>query len=238
MTEGLSGLEKTERGGEPAAPIVRRSLHDELTDRLRHLIVEGDLAPGAKVPEKQLCERFGVSRTPLREALKVLASEGLVQLRPNRGAVVSRLTMEDLEETFPVMGALEALSGELACERISDREIAAVREAHEKMVEHYEQGELAPYFRLNQEIHERILQAAGNPTLTSLHRGLTGRVRRARYMANMSPERWARAVAEHEEILSALEARDGARLSRILKDHLANKFETVQAALVESDQAL
>ena len=234
MGDSFTSLEQSGGAG-AAAPIQRRSLHDELTDRLRHLIVEGDLAPGAKVPEKQLCERFGVSRTPLREALKVLASEGLVQLRPNRGAVVSQITLADLEETFPVMGALEALSGELACARISDREMAAVREAHEAMVTHYERGELAPYFRRNQEIHERILQAAGNPTLTSLHRGLTGRVRRARYMANMSAERWARAVTEHEEIIAALEARDGPRLSRILKDHLANKFETVQAALLGSD---
>lgn len=216
---------------EGAAPIVRRTLHDELVDRVRELIVEGDLAPGIKVPEKALCERFGVSRTPLREALKVLASEGLVDLLPNRGAQVSKLTIEALEEAFPVMGALEALSGELACANITDTETAAVRSLHDEMVGHYKKGDLAPYFAANQAIHEAILDAARNPTLVTLHRGLAGRVRRARYMANMSADRWKQAVEEHENILKALEARDGRKLGKLLRAHLANKFETVRDAL-------
>ncbi len=96
-------------------PIKRQSLHDELTERLRHLIIEGNLAPGAKLSEKDPCDTFGVSRTPLRETLKVLATEGLVELTPNRGASVARLILSDLGETFPIMGALEAVSGEIAC---------------------------------------------------------------------------------------------------------------------------
>lgn len=219
-------------GAESAQPIVRRSLHDELLDRLRRMIVDGDLTPGEKVPEKALCARFDVSRTPLREALKVLASEGLVALEPNRGATVTRLTEADLEETFPIMGALEAVSGELACAHITDEEIAEIRALHEAMVDHYRRGEMKPYFRLNQEIHERILDAARNQTLATIYRGLAGRVRRARYLANMSRERWARAVAEHDEILSALEARDGQRLARILKLHLSGKLQTIKESLM------
>jgi DNA-binding GntR family transcriptional regulator len=208
--------------------IPRRSLHDELTERLRTLITRGDLAPGEKVPEKDLCKQFGVSRTPLREALKVLASEGIVTLRPNRGAMVSALTTEELEEVFPVMGALEALSGEIACKRITDREIQTIRKLHEAMVQHWKNGELQPYFRLNQRIHEAILEATRNDTLKSIYRGLSGRILSARYIANMSPARWAKAVEEHEAILKALDARDGARLSKILKAHLANKLATVK----------
>lgn len=211
--------------------IIRRSLHDELLERLRAMIVDGALEPGAKIPEKDLCERFGISRTPLREALKVLANEGLVVLTPNRGAVVSELTLADLEETFPVMGALEALSGQLACARITDDEIKAVRAIHDTMLGHYDRRDLGPYFATNQEIHEHILDAARNQTLATLYRSLTGRVRRARYMANMSEARWAQAVAEHEEIIAALEARDGARLGEILRNHLVNKFETVREAI-------
>ena len=222
---------------EASEPIVRRSLHDELLARLRDLIIDGELVPGEKVPEKDLCARFGVSRTPLREALKVLANEGLVTLTPNRGATVSELTIEDLEETFPVMGALEALSGEMAALRITDGEIAAIRKLHEAMVAHHQRGELAPYFKLNQKIHEAILEAAGNPTLAGLHRSLAGRVRRARYVANMSAERWAKAVAEHEEILAALEARAPEGLGIILKRHLANTFETVRETLINGDGA-
>ncbi len=208
--------------------IRRRSLHDELTERLRTLITRGDLAPGEKVPEKDLCEQFGVSRTPLREALKVLASEGIVTLRPNRGAMVSALTAEELEEVFPVMGALEALSGEIACRHITDREVQTIRKWHEAMVQHWKNGELQPYFRLNQRIHEAILEATRNDTLKSIYRGLSGRILSARYIANMSPARWAKAVEEHEAILKALDARDGAKLSKILKAHLANKLATVK----------
>ena len=202
---------------------------------MRALIVDGVLSPGEKVPEKTLCDQFDVSRTPLREALKVLASEGLVTLTPNRGATVSELTLADLEDAFPVMGALEALAGEMACARITDDEIAAIRELHGRMVRHYEARAMTAYFKLNQEIHEAILAAAGNATLNSFYRSLAGRVRRARYIANISAERWARAVEEHDQILAALEARDGPALSRILKAHLANTFQTVKDGLTSDD---
>ncbi len=211
--------------------ILRATLHDELTARIRDQINEGELAPGTRVPERLLCERFGVSRTPLREALKVLASEGLLELSPNRGATVSRLTVEDVEEVFPVMGALEALAGELACAHITEEELAEIRALHYQMVLHYTRGERPAYFQLNQAIHEKILAAAHNNTLSNQYRGLAGRIRRARYLANMSKARWAEAVAEHAEILAALSERDGPRLAAILKRHLQNKCETVKEAL-------
>jgi len=216
-----------------AAPIQRRSLHNELADRLRHMIIEGELAPGEKLAEKELCGQFGVSRTPLREAMKVLATEGLVQLTPNRGCAVAKLTLADLDEAFPIMGALEALSGELACAHITDAEVARITDLHERMVQKYRAGALSEYFTLNEQIHQMILDAARNPTLAQMQLSLSGRVRRARYMANMSPARWAEAVAEHERILEALAARDGKRLAVLLKEHLANKLQTVKEALTE-----
>lgn len=220
----------------PAEPIIRRTLHDELLDRLRQLIVDGDLVPGEKIPEKDLCQRFGVSRTPLREAVKVLAREGLVKLTPNRGATIADLSLADLEETFPVMGALEALSGEMACANITERELAEIRELHTQMLAHYEARELKPYFKTNQTIHERILAASRNRTLTNLYRSLEGRLRQARYVANMSEKRWAQAVDEHERMLAALEARNGKELAAILKAHLENKFQTVKDALLARQQ--
>jgi DNA-binding GntR family transcriptional regulator len=216
----------------PTEIIRRRTLHDELIERLRDMISEGDLAPGTRVSEKLLCLRFGVSRTPLREALKVLASEGLLDLLPNRGSVVAELTLSDIEEMFPVMGQLEALAGELACRNISEEEIAEIRLLHYQMILHYTRAERSAYFKLNQEIHSTILRAARNRTLANLHRSLAGRIRRARYLANMSQNRWARAVEEHEQILEALVARDGERLSSVLKHHLANKMEAVRESLL------
>jgi DNA-binding GntR family transcriptional regulator len=211
--------------------IPRRSLHDELVDRLRRQIVEGGLAPGDKISEKDLCETYGVSRTPLREALKVLAREGLVVLTPNRGAHVSMLTVADLEEAFPVIGALEALAGELACARATDAEIAAIARLHEKMAAAYRRGDRQGYFRLNQQIHEAMAEAARNPTLNQMRATLDGRVSRARYYANISAARWAQAMDEHEEILAALTARDAGKLGLALKSHLRHKLETLRAVI-------
>ncbi len=215
-----------------ATQLKRRSLHEELTESLRELIVSGELQPGRKVPEKDLCELYGVSRTPLREALKVLATDGLIHLEPNRGAWVSRITVEELDELFPVMGALEALSGELACKNITDDEIAQVRALHERMFEHYKARTLEGYFKLNQQIHETILAGARNATLTVQYRTLAARVRRGRYMANMTRERWDQAMKEHEDILESLEARDGARLAVILREHMEKTSVTLREWLL------
>ena len=214
-----------------ADPIDRRSLHDRLADRLREAIVEGDLAPEAKINERALCDAFGVSRTPLREALKVLAREGLVVLTPNRGASVAPLTLADLEEAFPIMGALEGVAGELACARITGEELVAIEALHGQMAEARADGDLKQFFALNRRIHDAILAAARNPTLDALVRSLDGRVRRARYRGPLSAARWDRAMAEHSEMLAALSDRDGAKLASILRRHLAGKLETARAAL-------
>ena len=213
---------------ENLSSIKRSSLHEELTDRLRTMIIEGVLEADQKVPERELCEKLGVSRTPMREALKVLAADGLLTLQPNRGARVRAITLEELEEVFPLMGALEALAGELACHHITDEQIEAVRRSHEAMLTCFSNADMSGYFQHNQQIHEAILDAAGNQTLKETYLSLAIRVRRARYLANMSQQRWQAAVAEHETILMALERRDGKKLSKILKLHLENKFATVR----------
>jgi DNA-binding GntR family transcriptional regulator len=209
--------------------IDRPSLHEELVARLRNLIVEGELPPGARLNERMLCVRFGVSRTPLREAVKVLASEELVELLPNRGAVVTALTSEGVQYVFEVIGALEALAGELACQRISAAQLAEIRALHYEMLMHHSRRELPGYFRCNQQIHEKIVEAAGNPVLAATYRSHSGRIRRARYVANLSQERWNDAVREHEQIIDALAARDGHKLRDLLQVHLANKFQVVKA---------
>lgn len=211
--------------------VERRLLHEEGVDRLRDMIVQGELAPETKLNERVLAAQLGISRTPLREAIKFLASEGLVELLPNRGAVVASLKAGKVKEIFAVLGTLEALAGELACRDATDADIAEIRALHYQMVAHHARGELAQYFRYNQQIHIRIVECAGNATLTQIYRGLNAHVRRARYMANLSRERWDKAVREHEEILDALSARDSKRLQSLLRDHLANKLVLVMEAL-------
>ncbi len=215
-----------------ASPLIdRRTLHDEVVSGLRDMIIEGELSPGTRLTERILCQRFGISRTPLREAVKVLASEGLLELLPNRGAVVTALTIEAVEDIFQVIGALEALAGELACAGISDEDLAEIRALHYQMLAHHARAELPEYFKHNQRIHEKIIEAAGNPILTQIYRSLSGRIRRARYMANFSKDRWDRAVHEHNLILEALTKKQAGRLRQLLQDHLRNKLEVVKAAL-------
>ena len=208
-----------------------RLLVEEVLERLRDLIVQGELAPGVKLNERVLCERLRTSRTPVREAIKFLASEGLVELLPNRGAIVTPITVTTVREMFVLLGALEALAGELACVNASDADIAEIRALHYQMLAHHARGELAPYFRCNQQIHLRLVESTGNATLANTYRALNGHVRRARYMANLSRERWDHAVEEHEKILDALIRRDRASLPALLRSHLGNKMLVVLEAL-------
>jgi len=220
-----------------ANPIVRRPLHEEAADRLRELIEQGRLPPGARLNERLLTGQLGVSRTPLREAFKVLATEGLVELLPNRGAVVTQLNAARLAEALAVMGALEALAGELACANATDAQIREIRALHYEMLAYHARGDLAGYFKFNQAIHLKIVKYSGNATLANIYRQLNGNVRRARYMANLSKERWDAAVREHGEILAALGARDVKRIKALLSDHLAHKLASVLAALPAREKA-
>ncbi len=145
------------------APIARRPLHEELAEHLRQLIIECALEPGSKISEKDLCTQFAVSRTPLREALKLLATEGLVQLTPHRGASVTELTTEELEHIFPVMGALEALAGELACLHVTDAEIERAKKLQAELEAQHKSGDLKGYFRTNEEVPSTDLRRGTEP---------------------------------------------------------------------------
>jgi DNA-binding GntR family transcriptional regulator len=238
VTEALSLdiVSKMQKGSQiiaasGALAINRTNLHAEVTARLRDLIVEGPIPPGARLNERVLCEQLLVSRTPLREALKVLAAEGLVELLPNRGAIVTPVSVAEIDHVFEVLGPLEGLSGALACARITGEQLAEIRALHFEMLLHHSRGDRAEYFRCNQAIHEGINRAAANPVLQASYGALNARVRRARYFANVSQERWDKAVTEHHQILDALERRDGERLRGILEAHLKNKRDAVIATI-------
>lgn len=201
------------------------SLHGEVLQKLRDYVVEGNLGEGERIPEKQLCEMLGISRTPLREALKVMAAEGLIDLLPNRGARVRSLDRAQLRELFDVMGGLEALAGRLACENITEEEIAEIERVHHEMYGCYLKRDLHRYFECNQIIHELILTAARNERLRQAYQGFANQLRRMRYSANQAHkrDRWGEAMREHEEMLDALHRRAGGELSDILFKHLRNK---------------
>jgi DNA-binding GntR family transcriptional regulator len=200
----------------------------ELADRLRQLIVAGDMPPGERVSEKALCERYAVSRTPLREALKILAREGLVTLEQNRGATVSAITLTDVEDAFPVVAALEGLTGTFAARRASDDEIERARTLHEEMTQTMHTGDRARYWALNDAFHHLLSEAARNRTLAETKAGVELRLQRARRRASLDSDRWQEAVAEHAAIVEALAARDAERLSALLRKHIENKLTALR----------
>ena len=208
-------------------PVNRRPLHDELVERIRDMIIEGQLAPLTRIHEGQLGDALGVSRTPLREALKFLASEGLLELVPGRGAIVRKLTPKDVRDMLDVLGAIETLGGRLACRNASDAEIAGLRRVHDEMIALYRARNRLEYYRRNQAIHSGIAQLSGNALLASMHQVIQARLKRIRFIGNEEPRKWAGAVAEHEEMIVALEARDEARLAAVIARHLEETWSRV-----------
>jgi DNA-binding GntR family transcriptional regulator len=214
------------------------SLYSEILAGVRDYIVEGRIPDGARVPERELCARFGISRTPLREALKVLASEGLIDLLPNRGARVRVFSAADRRELFDVMGGLEGLAGRLACERATEGEIEAIERLHTEMYGHYLRRDLPAYFRCNQAIHRAIVAAARNAALSATYETFAARAKRIRYVANLDRQRarWGEAMREHEGILDALRRRDGDELADILFRHLRNTQAATEPAEAAADE--
>ncbi|UYG07010.1 GntR family transcriptional regulator [Halomonas sp. M4R1S46] len=212
----------------PPQPRLRRlSLYEVVAERLREMVLEGELPPGSRISEKRLCETFEVSRTPLREALKVLANEGLVELLPNRGAKVTEVEPGEVADLFEVMVELEGLSGRLLASRAGEAEVAEIRELHQRMMSHYRRQERPEYFALNQQLHRRLTEIAGNAVLLELETSLTVKVTRARYAANLQLGRWEESAREHGEILAALEARDGEALSCAMRKHMRRTGDAV-----------
>jgi DNA-binding GntR family transcriptional regulator len=214
-----------------AVRIERASLHDVVVSRLRDMIIEGLIAVGARIHEGQLCQQLGVSRTPLREALKVLASEGLVELIPSRGAIVRRLTKKDARDMMDVLAHLERMAGPLTCLNATDAQIREIRGLHDEMLGFYAARDRLRYFKLNQQIHSMLIALSGNEPLCMVHGILLTRMKRIRYIGDRTETTWAAAVADHEEMMAALEARDGQRLSKALVDHVTESWERVKSVI-------
>ncbi|MDR2214499.1 MAG: GntR family transcriptional regulator [Nevskiaceae bacterium] len=212
---------------ESVIPISRRSLHDEVVERVRAMLIEGQIAPGSKLNERELCQLLHVSRTPLREAIKRLASEGLVDLLPNRGAVAVRLSEADVLSAFEVLAELEGMSGQLAAERMTAEELAQVQTLHHEMLASFERRDLHNYYRFNAQIHAAVNRAAKNPLLTKTYREINARVQSLRFKTNQNEAKWTRSVAEHEQMVSLLKARDAAGMRALLVEHLLCKRDTV-----------
>ncbi|RQR60998.1 GntR family transcriptional regulator [Burkholderia sp. Bp9126] len=208
-----------------------RGMAAEIAARLRVMIDEGELPPGARIDEKELSLAFDVSKTPLREALKVLVAEGAVTHRQYIGYRVAPIDLDDLAATFELLHGLEAMAGELLRQRIGAPALAALRAKHQRMVECHAAGKRVEYFRLNQQIHQMIVDTAGNPVLSSIYASLMSKVHRARGAANADTLRWAESLGEHESIMQALADPSHAALPQVLRSHSENTAREVLAIL-------
>lgn len=215
---------------DPGPPIARTALHEEVIHRLRDMIVEMKLRPGERIQEMEIARQLGVSRTPIREALKVLTAEGLVELLPLRGAIVKAFSAKDARDMLEVIALLEEYAG-LQAVQASEPRVQAILGLHAQMSELYKRRERAAYFKLNQQIHQALIALSDNETLQLTHATLSKRMRGLRYRGNSQAEHWDAAMAEHEHMMQALAKRDGPALSRIMGQHIRNTWPRIEAQL-------
>jgi DNA-binding GntR family transcriptional regulator len=212
-------------------PADRRTLPAAIAEGLRELIIQGDFAPGARLNERQLCERMDVSRTPLREALRLLAHDGLVVVVPNRGAFVAHMSPEAVRESFEIMGALEALAAELACRHATENEIAEIAARTYELQACHARRDLVEYYRHNRAIHDAIAAASRNTVLQETMHRLNLRIQNLRFRSNLDGAKWNAAVREHQRMVELLRARDAEALARLMREHIRRKGEAVLAML-------
>lgn len=183
------------------------------------MILEGYFPPDERIPERVMCDRFDVSRTPLREALKVLAVEGLIELSHNRGARLRATSRKEVVDLFEVLCSYEATVGRLAAERATDAELVNVQGMHSGLRAAYTARERTEYFKLNQNIHAAIVAMTQNDELKTAYRHCATKIAVVRYQVNYNDRRWKESMAEHELIMEALLQRKKAGLSRVLRLH-------------------
>jgi DNA-binding GntR family transcriptional regulator len=217
--------------GRPDLRVVRSGLHEQAAARIRDMIANGDLAPGTPIVEVELSEALGISRTPLREALKLLAQQGLIELRANRSPCVRPLRIEEIHDLFEALAGIERLAIEFAMSRIDDREVERLRALQAEIVAHHAAGDRAAYSAANRTIHRTIVAAARNASLAAIHDMLLGRAELVRFTALRIEDRWEQSIAEHAAILAAIEARDPARAGALLEAHVGQTAAIVEAAI-------
>lgn len=204
-----------------------------VVQHLRNAIVTGQIRPGDRIVERHLCAQLNISRTPIREALKLLELDGLVAISRNRGAEVTAFTPDEAIRLFDVISVLEGLAARRTAETAPADVLARLEDLHGRMVFHYNRSQIDPYFEINSAVHDLVVEACGNPELAATHARLMLRARRGRYMAIMSPDRWRQSVNEHEALMTALRARDPGASAAAWTAHLNHTGETLARVLAE-----
>ena len=218
-------------------PIHKKSLHELAVSELRELIIGGQLEPGARLVEAQLCEIFNISRTPLREAVKLLEVEGLVTLLPNSGAHVSVMTEGEIADLFEVVSDLERLAVELAVKRMSERDLRQLQRWHDKMLRLYRDRRRRECFQTDFDIHNFLVEKSGNKILATNHAQLMVRARRGRYLALFSQDRWDEAMTEHEQFMAEIVRRDKDAAGKLMHQHVTKTGTVLRQLVAEKNSS-
>jgi DNA-binding GntR family transcriptional regulator len=207
--------------------ISQTALYLEVAERLRQLIFGHEMMPGAWIDEQRLAEQYGISRTPLREALKVLAAEGLVELKPRRGCYVTEISPRDMDDLFPLIALLEGRCAAEAARRAGAEDIRQLRTIHETLESSARESRINAFFEANQEFHKRIQELADNRWLLSVIQDLRKVLKLCRMHSLSREGRLQQSLEEHRAILAALEAGDAASAEKLMHDHLLSGREAL-----------
>ncbi|MDH6268166.1 DNA-binding GntR family transcriptional regulator [Rhizobium sp. SG_E_25_P2] len=221
MTGRSAGAERMAETGQDAVRNGSGTLSDELRNQLEELIVSGALKPGDRLDEVELATRFGMSRTPVREALRALTATGLVDMRGRQGVTVARISIPVLLEMFQMMGALEGLCAKLAARRATLSEKAALRDVHARLIEALSTGDPEVFYAVNSEFHDLLYDAAHTHFLAGQTRSLRRRVAAYRRYVTHQPGRMVATIGEHQRILDAIERADAEAAFSAASEHVS-----------------
>ena len=212
----------------------KSTYHVQIADMLRDMIMTGKLKEGDKVNEGKLCETMGISKTPMREALRVLSVEGLIRLVPHRGAFVTQPEFEEIAEMFDVMSLLEGFCASEACQKMTARDFARLETLHAKLEEKFEAHDQEAYIRFNNQYHTLVQEIAGNRTLNQIVDGLRKKILLYRFQSLNLPERFPASITEHRALLEAFRSRDPRKAEALMREHLIHQSAALKKLVEQS----
>jgi len=215
--------------------IKKATLHVRIADTLREMIMTGEFQEGDKVNETGLCEAMEISKTPLREALRVLSGEGLISLVPNRGAFVTKPTIREITEMFDVMAVLEGVCARRAAEKMADADFARIEALHNTLEDAYRARDQKTYISVNDQYHSFVQELAENRTLNDIINGLRKKILLYRFQSLNLIGRFDDSISEHRDLLEAFRRRDGLKAETIMKTHLHHQSAALETLAREAE---
>lgn len=214
--------------------IPLKTLHQEVADRIYQMIRKGELEMGQKIIENELCSVLGISRTPLREAIRALSSEGLVELKPNRGAFVVQPSVDEIRDMFEAMSILEGICTNMAVGKMTEEDFKKLEGLHQQLEQHYEARDQEEYINVNNTFHTYIQEMLQNKTINNVLNGLRRKIFLFRFRQLYLKNRFDESIKEHRAIIKTFKDRDAEAAERLMRTHLINQCEAIVSIYKEN----